>query len=73
MQYTFQCTCGKTVIVDHSIHEPHPVFHAGCGGKLTRIFDPVPAHYRGSGFFATDSVLQDATEDERLAAEYTHS
>jgi predicted nucleic acid-binding Zn ribbon protein len=73
MQYRFRCTCGKMVTVDHSIYAPHPETHKGCGGKLTRLFEPAAIHYRGSGFFSTDSVLQDATEDEKLAAEYTHS
>jgi predicted nucleic acid-binding Zn ribbon protein len=73
MQYAFGCTCGKRVVIEHPINAPHPEFHASCGGKLTRIFEPVAVHYRGSGFFSTDSVLQDATEDERLAAEFTNS
>ena len=74
MLYAFRCAlCSKKVVVDHSIHAPHPERHTGCGGKLNRIFEPVSVHYRGSGFFTTDSVLQDATEDERLAAEYTNS
>ena len=73
MEYSFSCTCGKKVVINHSIHDPHPGTHAGCGGKLTRVYEPASIHYKGSGFFSTDSVLQDATEDERLGAEFTHS
>lgn len=73
MEYQFRCTCGKKIVMEHSINAPHPEFHVVCGGKLTRVFEPAAIHYRGSGFFTTDSVLQDATEDERLAAEFTHS
>ena len=73
MQYAFRCTCGKKVVIEHSIHDPHPELHKGCGGKLSRIFEPAAVHYRGSGFFTTDSVLQDANEDMKLAAEFTGS
>ncbi len=57
--YTFRCQkCGETVEVEHSMQEPHPELHAGCGGRLSRIFNSQPHPiYKGAGFYTTEKRL----------------
>lgn len=55
--FSFRCLkCLKKIEVSHHIGEPHPTL-CDCGGNLVRIFDPIPAHYHISGFYATDRAL----------------
>jgi putative FmdB family regulatory protein len=63
--YTFRCrNCRRAVQVEHRISEPHPTRCPACAGDLQRVFDPLPVHYRDSGFYATDKVLYDPIKPE---------
>jgi predicted nucleic acid-binding Zn ribbon protein len=52
------------------MRDEHPeVLCANCGEPMNRLFQPLRVHYHGDGFYTTDHVLSDPTEDEVLASE----
>lgn len=54
--YDYRCTkCGHIVEVRHGFDERFSDACAKCGGELQRVFNPAPIHFKGSGFYATDS------------------
>ena len=54
--YDYQCSnCGKVTEVRHGFNDTHDEPCASCGGKLTRVFNPAPILFKGSGFYITDS------------------
>jgi putative FmdB family regulatory protein len=54
--YDYRCAkCGHVVEVRHSFGERFSGTCAECGGELQRVFNPAPIHFKGSGFYATDS------------------
>ena len=62
MKYEMMCEkCGE-VEIEHPMSEEHPKLHS-CGSPMQHIFGKVGVKFVGSGFFATDSVLQDEDAD----------
>lgn len=57
--YDFECEnlmCPKPrFTVKHSFQEPHPDSCPTCTSPIRQIFYPIPAIYKGSGFFTTDN------------------
>lgn len=54
--YDYRCTqCGHVSEVRHGFSETHTAPCEQCGGALTRVFNPAPIVFKGSGFYATDS------------------
>lgn len=57
--YEFKCEnliCGKRFTVKHGINEAHPANCPYCGAvHIHQIYSPVPAIFKGSGFFTTDN------------------
>jgi putative FmdB family regulatory protein len=55
--YVYECAkCGDEVEVWQSFQDPPLKRHAdGCGGKLSKVFQPVGIVLKGSGFYKTDS------------------
>ncbi|MBV8117905.1 MAG: FmdB family transcriptional regulator [Candidatus Eremiobacteraeota bacterium] len=54
--YEYKCAqCGKHIEVRHGFNERHREPCPACGGTLTRVFNPSPIVFKGSGFYATDS------------------
>ena len=54
--YDYQCSnCQKVTEVRHGFNDSHDVPCDACGGKLTRVFNPAPILFKGSGFYITDS------------------
>jgi predicted nucleic acid-binding Zn ribbon protein len=52
------------------MRDEHPeVLCQNCGEPMNRLFAPLGVHYHGDGFFTTDRVLTDPTEEQVLAAE----
>jgi predicted nucleic acid-binding Zn ribbon protein len=39
-------------------------FRISCGGVLVRVFDQPTVIYRGSGFYTTDKVLYEPTDEQ---------
>lgn len=64
MIYPFRCLkCNAKVEVDMPIGSNTDITHE-CGGNMTRIYLPTTVHYRGSGFYTTDKVLYEPTDEE---------
>lgn len=54
--YDYQCSnCAQVTEIRHGFNDTHDDPCAACGGKLTRVFNPAPILFKGSGFYITDS------------------
>ena len=54
--YEYRCAkCGEDLEVYQSFSEKPLTKHAGCGGKLTKVYSPVGIVLKGSGFYKTDN------------------
>lgn len=57
--YEFECEnlmCDKRFTVKHGFYEAHPTNCPNCDSvHIHQIYSPVPAHFKGSGFHATDN------------------
>jgi putative FmdB family regulatory protein len=54
--YVYECAkCGDEVEAWQSFTDDPLRKHAGCGGKLTKVLQPVGIVFKGSGFHRTDS------------------
>ena len=63
--YSFRCrTCGAEIQVEHSMSDPQPTIHEGCGGELGRIFDSQSeVIYRSAGFTKVDKRFETKQAD----------
>jgi putative FmdB family regulatory protein len=53
--YEFRCPNGHLFEVFHRISDPDPEVCEVCGATpLVKVLHPVPIHFKGSGFYATD-------------------
>ena len=63
--YVYECAkCGEEMEEWQSFAEEPLKKHPGCGGKLSKVLQPVGIVFKGSGFHRTDS---------RSAAKRSHS
>jgi putative FmdB family regulatory protein len=54
--YRYECAkCGDEVEAWQSFTDEPLKRHSGCGGKLTKVLQPVGIVFKGSGFHRTDS------------------
>jgi putative FmdB family regulatory protein len=54
--YDYRCdACGKVTEIRHGFNETNAEPCSQCGGALTRVFNPAPIIFNGSGFYVTDS------------------
>ena len=54
--YDYKCTkCATVREVRHGFNETHDEPCPACGAAMTRVFNPAPIVFKGSGFYATDS------------------
>jgi putative FmdB family regulatory protein len=54
--YEYKCPNGHLFEVFHGMTEPGPDRCEICGASpLVRVLHPVAVHYKGSGFYSTDS------------------
>lgn len=54
--YVYECAkCGEELEAWQSFSDAPLKKHPGCGGKLTKVFQPVGIVFKGSGFNRTDS------------------
>ena len=54
--YVYECAkCGDEFEVWQSFTDEPLKKHPGCGGKLTKVLQPVGIVFKGSGFYKTDS------------------
>jgi putative FmdB family regulatory protein len=60
--YDYACTqCGRVREVRHGFDESYDAPCEACGGPLRRVFNPAPVHFKGSGFYVTDSRRSKST------------
>jgi putative FmdB family regulatory protein len=53
--YEYQCArCGRKTEVIQRFSDPAPTKCPHCGGTLTKLLSSPAAHFKGSGFHATD-------------------
>jgi putative FmdB family regulatory protein len=54
--YVYECAkCGQEIEAWQSFTDEPLKKHAGCGGRLTKVLQPVGIVFKGSGFHRTDS------------------
>ena len=54
--YVYQCSkCGDEFELWQSISDDPLKKHSGCGGKVTKVLQPVGIVLKGSGFYKNDS------------------
>ncbi len=54
--YVYECSkCGEELEVWQSFTDDPLKKHPGCGGKLTKVYQPVGIVLKGPGFYKTDS------------------
>lgn len=56
--YDFVCEnqiCSHQFTIKRAYSEDFPIACLFCGSAIRQIYSPVPAHYKGSGFFSTDN------------------
>ncbi len=59
--YDFRCkSCRHTFEVVRPAGESSPPECPECGGDTKRVFTPVGVHFKGSGFYSTDSKGKNA-------------
>lgn len=67
--YDYQCAdCKHVVEVRHGFNDTHQGVCPECGGALTRVFNPAPIVFKGSGFYVTDSRPKASSTDSKPAA-----
>ena len=60
--YEYVCqSCGRHVEVFQRFSEDALTTCEVCGGPLRKVFHPAGIHFKGSGFYATDSRRSSAT------------
>jgi len=54
--YDYRCAaCGKVTEIRHGFNDTNTEPCPHCGGALSRVFNPAPIIFNGSGFYKTDS------------------
>ncbi|MBN2405343.1 MAG: FmdB family transcriptional regulator [Coriobacteriia bacterium] len=68
--YDFRCTvCDTTFEIVRKFSDSSDVLCPECGGQTKRVFTPVGVHFKGSGFYNTDSRRVPATPATNGVAE----
>jgi len=53
--YEYQCaSCGRKTEFIQGFSDPRPTICPHCGGALKKLLSSPTAHFKGSGFYATD-------------------
>lgn len=72
--YDYKCAqCGKISEVRHGFSESWDAPCPTCGGTLTRVFNPAPIVFKGSGFYVTDSRKSASTSSKPAEAASSES
>lgn len=63
--YDYQCSnCQHVVEVRHGFDDKYAEACPRCGGELTRLINPAPIIFKGSGFYVTDSRKKEPSSSE---------
>lgn len=64
--YEYECKrCASRYEVKRGIHETGGSECPKCGGEGLQIFFPAPLHFKGSGFYVTDSRKKPAETENK--------
>jgi len=67
--YDYRCTaCDNVFEIVRSISDNTSVTCPECGGDTKRVFTPVGVHFKGSGFYNTDSKKRPSSEKKEPAS-----
>ncbi len=67
--YEYKCsTCGERIERRQGYNEAPLRQCPGCAGILTRLINPAPIIFKGSGWYCTDSKSSSATTTESAKA-----
>ena len=70
--YDYKCSkCQKVTEVRHGFGENFTDPCPQCGGALSRVFNPAPIVFKGSGFYVTDSRGKSQTPAKDAPAKET--
>jgi putative FmdB family regulatory protein len=70
--YDYQCShCQQVVEVRHGFNDAYTEPCSACGGKLTRVINPAPIIFKGSGFYVTDSRKKEASSESSSSSKST--
>lgn len=70
--YDYKCSkCQKVTEVRHGFGENFTEPCPQCGGTLSRVFNPAPIVFKGSGFYVTDSRGKSQTPAKDAPAKET--
>jgi putative FmdB family regulatory protein len=62
--YDYQCKqCQAVTEVRHGFKDVHAEACPQCGGPLARVYNPAGIHFKGSGFYITDSRKSNGKAD----------
>ena len=62
--YDYRCAaCGQTIEIRHGFNDTHSDPCPHCGGAMSRVFNPAPIIFNGSGFYITDSRPSGGSSD----------
>ena len=62
--YEYQClNCSTRFEVRRGFHDESAVPCPKCQGEVQRIFSPVPAIFKGPGFYTTDNRKNSSTPE----------
>jgi len=63
--YDYRCaTCGQDTEIRHGFNDTHSEPCPHCGGPMSRVFNPAPIVFKGSGFYVTDSRPSSSSSGE---------
>jgi putative FmdB family regulatory protein len=66
--YDYRCTnCGNVVEIRHGFNDTNTETCPKCEGELSRVFNPAPIIFNGSGFYVTDSRPKDSGKGDSAA------
>lgn len=57
--YLYECTCGSSVTVNHSMNEVKVPECLTCSTPMKRVYTFQDVRFKGSGFYSTDSKESD--------------
>ncbi len=66
--YDYRCAqCGLVAEIRHGFNDTYSEPCAHCGGAMSRVFNPAPILFKGSGFYVTDSRPSGSSGDSSPA------
>lgn len=52
--YVYECSCGQTLEITHSIHDDPDIECNNCDSMMYRVMQGAHVSFKGAGFYSTD-------------------